>query len=1533
MPRALDPVQAERASRVGIAWVPLVKLITYTDRTAETIDQIFYLSTIPVRYDYGASGTVRDFLPVIVGGAELFSGMIHASQPTDLTAFGKTFNIQCSNEEINGERFATLLQGHNLEGARIEISQFLVDSIDVLPVDLSGETGLTHTVLTGGRVNAVQPITNTHLTIECGEDLPSMAGSWIYASDASKTDPRDLGKRLPRVYGRAKRIPLINYNVGWVSTLIEDLTAGATGVKKITDGSGLPFGSFSIRIDAEEIACSGRTDTTITISTRGSGGTSAAAHAAGALFSEVISTATYVGSDRESAALPELYVENPLNGTLLRLDSGATPWTTDLADTTTVPGQTITSIQFSAAQLATLQDHFSTQASGGTPVAVDNQPVFSNPALEVVRIPLSSLGANATALEPSSVSGPGGSDVVVQSVWPRVQIFIRGDGGIVQGFSLWIPPGGAQNGARTVSRFRVLVTNDYLAHDSQTTYLRASFDFFGTNGAVSRTLSGGSANVYGDVLASSWYDPAGSPTVSSAERSSAPTSGSDPNFLSLFLDAAAAPDDYGGIVLNPDAIFLEVELNPVALSRDTDVAVSGGGGGAAVGFGLRFFADIDGVETPAAIPSYETAEDFESGSWAATNGAVAVSSDEANTGTNALKVTWDADGEAAAWMPSDALEGWEVSDCAVSLQGGEGHREGSYALEAAASGAVANAIVGFDPEVFALAYDFEATGWNASGCTAARSATEANTGTYSLKIVRDIDAGSTAFIQTEATTNWGTFGNTSVAIDSGEGHREGSYAISGTAVDDGGNCSLKYFNAVLGGDLTGWPLLEFDFKIKKDGSSGDLIFKFGTTESDYRKHTYDVDQFDEDTWVTFVISASAGTNFGSPDFSDVNFMSVEFNQETRGSNAAVFFDNIRKTTDRRMYAQHNAIGGVDFTSDSDRYKTSFFVEDGWYIPGVTAGAVMEQWTYISDDTWTGTTMDTNSVRSIRSFIEGDNPPAWVERDETSVLDAFSPDITNVNSMHIVVTLPNGPLVRDPQLTFYIDSIKTNAPVTFTPGDTDLDLYESNRNLVMFDFKIKKASTTGNIRFRYGDGYAAAYWFDYDIGLFQENTWYTIILDPDEATGGFVTNPDLIDYVGVEFNQANRSASCKVYLDNIKLVPQDVIIQNIAAGGVDLSSVSDLYRIASYADADKTSAAHLWVWLSDETWSGTDLGAVFRRLEFEPANTKDAWLTTPQTGAASDTGGPTLTAIDSIRMAVRNSGGIYARDPINIHYIDTLEINNPEVTYHADFGAVMLHPADIITQWIQEEAGEVVFGGDLTALVTALGVSAEWGFDARALGFKWEEVLQRMAFEARANIVPVEGAAVAGHVPQRQWRILSADSGYGFGAPPAGAVISQTDRLTDKGRAIQDIASHYSFRYAFDASLPGGGSEESFKYALVAVPSGSNVPISAGNILLAAKRFGEIEAALIAFRCIQDDDTAKDTAGYIVQERMSNDRRVFELLEVAWFDALPYDVGDIVSIAAPWGAAVTCEITTMAKAFTENTWTIEAVQVLENGLHT
>jgi len=278
------------------------------------------------------------------------------------------------------------------------------------------------------------------------------------------------------------------------------------------------------------------------------------------------------------------------------------------------------------------------------------------------------------------------------------------------------------------------------------------------------------------------------------------------------------------------------------------------------------------------------------------------------------------------------------------------------------------------------------------------------------------------------------------------------------------------------------------------------------------------------------------------------------------------------------------------------------------------------------------------------------------------------------------------------------------------------------------------------------------------------------------------------------------------------------------------------------------------------------------------------------------------------------------------YADIDGVEAPGSGYQVSTGVTLEHPADIMKHWVEVVGGETVNAASYSALVTALGAAAKWAFDVRSLGFKWDEILQRMAFEARCNVVPLEESS------GREWHLLSADSSYGFGA--ATSTLSETHTMRNEGRSLDDIANDFTFRYAFDASLPGGGSEEGYKLFARANPDNSDVPLTSTILNTASLRTGRIESGPVAFLCIQDPTTAEDVAGYIAQEKKSDRRKVFHLSKVAWFDGLPLAIGDIVDIAPPWSNVTDgCRIISMTKDFNEHTWEIIAVQISENGQHT
>ncbi len=1208
MTRAMDSVQAERAGRSHIAPIPLVKLTLYSDRPAGTVAKTFYFSNMAVDYDYGNTGTDQRFLPVIIGGSDFFSGFVHIPQPDDLTAFNQKFYLQCSNKEINGSRLIELLQTYNLEGASIEIAQMLVDSIPSLPVDLTSYTGDEHTVLFRGCVNRISPISDAMLTIQCVTELPSMAGSWIYASDDTKTDPLDLGKRLPRIYGNAKRVPLVNYEVGWVTSLGEVITSSTTGTVEITDGSGLPPGSFDVMIDGERITCSAVTATTMDLDTRSVGSPPAAAHDAGAVISELLSTATYIVSDRQCNALNELYVINPLNGILLRLNSTDTPWTTTLNDTGTISGETITIVKFTAAQLQTLIDYFKTQAAKGTPAAVDDQPDFSIDDPSTVLIDMIARESRTLGTTGDAMTNPTGLGGVR-----------RLDGNATGSYTHivgWYPVSSIPGGSRVISRWRTRLegnarnTHTFIADDIYIEGRWKNFNGAPLNGTADEDIfvkANENADTYGLVAVGSWHTPSASTTLSDFESAGY----SAGQYIILFALVYLTEDFNTDEWVEWAFAGVEVELEPSTLTRDVDVAVSGGGGNPPTGYGLRFFADVDGFVVPEL--------------------------------------------EVLSWQAGHSMDGgsWSVDSCAVAVDTGEKYE-----------------------------------------------------GTGSQEITIDVDTeSSTPGITTEDLTDWDSSSNVTESLETGEGHREGSNVVKGV-VGNPNLCDIDFHDTSLTIDAENpSKCLVFDFKIKKDTYDDEIHFWWGSGPSDRYKFIFDAADFIENTWYTIILSHddSDGSN-GSPDESDMDYFGCEWNQNTVGvTGTSVYFDNF-KLLNPIATIQNNAAGGAPFDGlDADERMRIALRWGGDWLLKTAQNFIIN--TSLDDVGGSGTTRPTDRL----------------------------------------------------------------SPAYYRIGMAALDAWEEFQNTSYASFGTPR---------------------------------------PDDTA---------IELIHIQINY------------------------------------------------------------------GAFLGCDFT--------------------------------------------GQYPRDPTFTLHVDILSVPNEfETAWGTGTGAVMHDPPDALRYWIEIVGGEEIDATSYIALLAA-HASGQWGFDFRSLGFSWEEILQRMAFEARCNVFPVETAA------GRVWKMSGADIDYGFGSAASDAVISQTHDMIDDGRNVDDLASYFSFRYAFDASL-GSGSEEGFKLALDAHPTLTDVPISTANILAASKRFGAIASGPIAFRCIQNPATAQNAAGYYVQERMANDRRVFRLSGVAWFDALPHDIGDIVSITAPWSSSATnCRIISMSKAFAENTWTIIAVEVPSTGLHT
>ncbi len=1233
MGRFMETVQAWRAGRSHIAPLALVKLTTYTDRTGGVVDKVFYLSDRAVVYDYGNTGTDQVFLPVILGGSEFFSGILHLSQPDDLTAFAQSFDLQCSNAKINGSRLATLLQNYNLEGASIQIAQIFLTKaeMDSRPVDLTAMDGDEHLVLFRGRVNRVAPTTNTHLTIQCTMELPSMAGSWNYANDDTQTDPIDLGKRLPRIYGKAKHAPCINFDVGGVTTMADQLDSSETGSGfKVADGSRFPDGSFQIRVDAETMDCDSASGNTFSIVTRGVNSVEAQ-HAAGSVVSVVIAKSIYIVSDRPSVALDELFVINPLNGLLNRLTSSTTPWTTNLADTTPIPGQTVTSVSFSAGQITSLLAFFKAQATA--------EVTLPQVAGSFTQQPINVTGLNVSTHRGNTLDNFGTGDGTPSTAG---RIF-DGDSGF---FEFQVPAG--------------------LSITTQTSIVELSE----------------AGSVHTDVRIE-----VGGVLVGTVSAASIPAFGSNPARFSF-----------------ADTEIGDIEVNPT------------GNGTVHVHHCERVINIAGSVTSQVAI---------------AANTNMPINEDDVRDGNTGTGITTTKD------------EGW-------------------------------------------VEVEFPDPGF-----------------VYHAQRIR---------------IHFDSFGNS----------EEFALEVNGVRTDFG-NVEVNENNPPAGWHTYETQLIGNTIRFRQK-----TLIAVGVLNEIER----DVIRFGSDPGVVSSPSNGWGLRF----FADVDGIPSPEQEVTVWETGEDFDDGTWEVSGCTV-----AVDTGDKVEGTGSQKISIDVD-------ALAGGVVIQTNAVTN--WSANANSTVGIVDTEDHREGSDCIVGTSTDD-------------------------------------------NSEITFDDAATTIDLTDTGGGvgLFVFDFKIQKNGYIGIVRFLFGNDTSNRHFFDFHTSDFAENIWYTLIIDyrDPSATGGAPDMTD-VDHFVIAWNSGGDTPAVgsKVFIDNIKVVREvDRVIQNNSAGGVDYSGSGSQYRLSGKRDAG-IGSADITAYISDDVGSGTTKTTDFRQIEFPPSWVVGSWTSLVNESFA-DTNTPDVSNVNTVRIEIAvNLVGIHLRDPILAFRVDDLAysatLGNP---YDAAAGEVMIHPADIMRHWLVEQGGEGFDQTTYDALVISLGAMAEWGFDIRSLGFTWEEILQRMAFEARCNVVAVEAST------GRVWKMLAARNDYGFGIPAGSAEITQTHGLSDVGRSVDDIASYFSFRFGFDASLPGGGNEEGFALALLANPSASSVPITAALLLEAAQRFGPRDSDPVAFRCIQDVPTAQDVAGYIVQERMDNRRRVFQLEEVAWFDALPYDVGDLVRIVPPW----------------------------------
>jgi hypothetical protein len=611
MTRTIDSDQSPLRYRSELFRLDLVRITTYSDRVAETVDTRFYFARQPVIFDWNNEGTDREFWPMLKAIGPLATSINHLPSPEDSELLRKPLEITLSNEPYGASAtrlIETLRDGHILENATIEWTQLLLDARPTtVRIDQTALTGDEHTFWYRGRINRVGPITNETITLHCETEIP--APVFLKALDKTKNDPRDYGRELPIVYGEAKRVKAVGYEVGWVTTLAEDISDTHTGNTGFTDLSGISGSGNLVRIESEEVLVTYVSDLVGNITARAQSGTTAVAHKAGAVAIEMITTAVFVVAGHEVDWIDYIYVKNPLNGELVRVTTGYSQYQ---ADTGTISGETVATVKFTQAQFRTMIESLFPEVTSDVTDSVSTQPDFEQTGVETIKIPMSSrtVADPATNAPWGFASDPptnhSAASLTTSPAGFRCDASSTADGACYA----WFPTGSVPASGRTVVRYRVVTVFNALGGGSYAgTRCKISYDFCNQGWAGTlHTSNTGSLELGVTKATSPWETPtADTYTIVDFEISSWSQTADGVCYWITPSGAGtwSSLGNYFFIYITQS--YIEVEVKPNPLNRSTDAAISVDVDvlAASMGYAIEIYADIAGYKAPSASPVYK----------------------------------------------------------------------------------------------------------------------------------------------------------------------------------------------------------------------------------------------------------------------------------------------------------------------------------------------------------------------------------------------------------------------------------------------------------------------------------------------------------------------------------------------------------------------------------------------------------------------------------------------------------------------------------------------------------------------------------------------------------------------------------------------------------------------------------------------------------------------------------------------------------------------------------------------------------------
>jgi hypothetical protein len=579
--------QKELAARGSLAPIVLVHLTTYTNYTAATVEsEWWWTKNHPVLYPW-AGGAAKEFDDAIRLLSPIVRRMEHLPNAQVADTRRTVLDMTLANDrDGKGDSLWRRLRTKNLHLARVEVALLLVDParlLDVSPTakrwDLRDLPGTEHVFHFRGELTGIGTVTETEIPLTFEAIEPNLA--WPVCTVAAECDPSHLGKRYPIPVGRARGVPVINRKIGWVTTLAQEIASPTvTGNHLVTDATGLSGAGIELQIGAERVIASFVNATTINITARGQHGTQAIAHNASETIIEILASNVLVFSGIEAKELDALYVISPLSGEKVLIPTAA--YSKTLADITTDPGRTISTVSFSATQFRTMIDSMA---------AVSQQPTLTGTA-STDSLLFQSFQVESNFPETDNV------DASV-NVSPNRLAFVPLTGIDQGGKCFWTSNAGFPNPNAQVSAFRMTLGLQGLGGpggfpNSQPTVLRYKItNLYGKTDIGTAYIFDNGVSEFGITFSTGWMNPVGGPYT---ESSGIVDASGNVRFVQFWIEEGGPPS--GGFWDNThniaevmiDSCRIEVQLEPASL---TDLGIAA----LSLGWGLSFVADVQGAHT------------------------------------------------------------------------------------------------------------------------------------------------------------------------------------------------------------------------------------------------------------------------------------------------------------------------------------------------------------------------------------------------------------------------------------------------------------------------------------------------------------------------------------------------------------------------------------------------------------------------------------------------------------------------------------------------------------------------------------------------------------------------------------------------------------------------------------------------------------------------------------------------------------------------------------------------------------------------